>query len=262
MWQTIRPLFLSLPILWTAPGLAAAKEEAHGDDWEFEVAVYGWGAEIDAETHAGDTIEIDLHDILDDLEFTFMSEIGARKDKWSLRTDLIFLDIEDDEQGSKTVPVGPFGFAVGTDADVELKAWIVTPAIGYTVIDAEKFRLDVLAGARYFWLEGIIEVKITDIFGSRKIRVSDSGNTWDGIVGARGNVNLTDKWYLFYYLDIGTGDSESTWQTLGSFAYRSGKFDAFLGYRYLDWKWDDDDNNDVFKEVTIKGPYAGVKFVF
>jgi hypothetical protein len=262
MLNKILLFFLAWVILWTAPGPAAAQDGVGGEDWEFGIEIYGWGATFNAESATGDNIEIDFHDLVDDLNFTLMSAIGARKDKWSLVTDVIFFDIEDDEQGSQTVPVGPFSFTVGTDADVELKAWVVTPFIGYTVIEAEKFRLDVLAGARYLWLEAIIEVKITDIFGSRKIRVSDSGSAWDGVVGVSGEVNLTDKWYMPYYLDVGTGDSDSTWQVLGAVGYRFRNFDAFLGYRYLDWDWDDDAVNDVLYDLNVKGPYAGVKFVF
>jgi len=36
----------------------------------------------------------------------------------ALLTDVIYLDVKDEEQGSLTVPVGPIGFAVGTDSEV------------------------------------------------------------------------------------------------------------------------------------------------
>lgn len=255
-------LFLSLFILWAAPGPAAAQEGRSGDDWEFGLEMYAWGPDIKAKTATGDNITIDLHTILDDVQMLYMSAFSARKDKWSLFTDVIYFDLEDDEQGSLTVPVGPFSFAVGADADVQLKAWVVTPSVGYSVIEAAKFGLDILAGARYLYLEAIIEAKTSGPLGVRKVRVSDPGHAWDGIVGVRGEVRLTERWYLPYYADVGTGDSESTWQVLGGVGYRFGSVDAVLGYRYLEWDWDDDDVSDVFKDLIVQGPYGGVKFVF
>lgn len=262
MLNKIVLLIFAWVILWAAAGPVAAQEGAEGEDWEFGLAMYLWGADFKAKTATGDNITVDLHNILDDLQMLLFSAISARKDKWSFVTDLVYFDIEDDEQGSLTVPAGPFKFSVGEDADVELAAWVVTPFIGYTVIEAERFRLDILGGARYLYLEAIIEVKTSGPLGVRKVRVSDSGHAWDGIVGVRGEVNLTDKWYVPYYADVGTGDTDSVWQVLGGVGYRFGRFDAVAGYRYLEWDWDDDDASDVFKDLIVQGPYGGVKFVF
>ena len=37
------------------------------------------------------------------------------------------------------------------------------------------------------------------------------------------------------------------------------KFDAGVGYRHLEW---DFDNDDTFNDLNISGPYAGAKFRF
>jgi len=52
-------------------------------------------------------------------------------------------------------------------------------------------------------------------------RAEDSGSNWDAIVGARGAVDLTEKWHLFGYLDIGAGDSDLTWQAMAGIGYTS-----------------------------------------
>jgi hypothetical protein len=65
------------------------------------------------------------------------------------------------------------------------------------------------------------------------LRADESGSVWDGIVGARGHVNLTEKWYLPFYADIGTGQSKLTWQALGGIGYRFKWFDFTVAYRYL-----------------------------
>ncbi|MGD8954334.1 MAG: hypothetical protein PVI45_08165, partial [Desulfobacterales bacterium] len=43
-------------------------------------------------------------------------------------------------------------------ADVGMKSWIVTPAVGYHLIDNEKINLSLLAGARYLWLKNTLEI--------------------------------------------------------------------------------------------------------
>ena len=48
--------------------------------------------------------------------------------------------------------------------------------------------------------------------GHGDVKISDSGDVWDGIVGLRGNVKLDKYWYLPYYFDVGTGASDLTWQ--------------------------------------------------
>ncbi len=247
--------FFALGILWAVPGTVAGQEGGSGEDWAFDTAIYLWGASIGGESATGDNIDIDFNDLLDNMEFAFMTTIGAHRDKWSLIADFIYLDVKDDEQGSLTVPVGPSSFVVGTDSEVELSGWIVTPLVSYNVLQTERITINALAGARYLWLEADVEVKV----GPSKVKFSDSGHVWDGIVGVRGQVNLSDKWYLPYHLDMGAGDTDFTWQVLCGIGYRLEKFDVNMGYRYLDWDFDD---NDVFDDMNKKGLYGGAIFRF
>jgi hypothetical protein len=63
---------------------------------------------------------------------------NVSKGKWSIGTDVIYLNVEDDAIISNvSVPVGPFGGStvnVNVDADVKLTGWVVTPAVAYKVI--------------------------------------------------------------------------------------------------------------------------------
>jgi len=143
-----------------------------------------------------------------------------------------------------------------TDAEVELKGWIVTPTVGYAVHNSEKARVEVMAGARYLCLEAGATVKAD---GTRIFDASDSGSNWDGIVGMRADINLSPKWYLPVYLDVGAGDSKSTWQGFGGIGYRFGRVDAVAGYRYLTYDFDD---SPVFDDLTFKGFIGGIRFAF
>ncbi len=69
--------------------------------------------------------------------------------------------------------------------------------------------------------------------GSKK--VSDS--LWDGIVGVKGRYTFTDdrKWFLPFYLDVGTGQTKLTWQAIAGVGYGFHWGDLVATYRYIDW---------------------------
>jgi len=243
-WLAAGALLLSsiLPVTVTAAG--------SGDQWEYDATIYLWAAAIDATTPTGGDIDLSFHDILQDLDMTFMGMLGARKGKWSLLGDVIYMDLSDSQYGSGKL----INLNVPTKVDVEMESWIVTVAGGYNLVDTGKYSLDVLGGARYITVDLPLKFQV----GPIKLKTTPSGDYLDGIVGVRGKADLADKWYLSYYLDAGTGDSSSTWQALAGLNYQFEKFDAGFGYRYLTWNLDD----NALDDLTVKGPYAGVRFLF
>ena len=217
---------------------ASAAEASPEDGWQFGVEVYLWGASIGGKTSSGSNLDIEFDDLIDNLEMAFMGAFGARRGKWSLLADVIYLDVKGDETIS------------GIPASVEMSSWIVTPAVGYTLLDAERGSLDLYVGARYLYLD-------TDL-SLGPFRKDKSGDGWDGIVGIRGKLNLSEKWYLPYGLDIGTGNADMTWQGNLGIGYRFKHLDIVAGYRYMAW----DLGGDVIDDLDISGPYGGIKFIF
>ena len=68
---------------------------------------------------------------------------------------------------------------------------------------------------------------------------------------------------FLHYLDVGTGDTDLTWQALASLGYQFEHLDLVFGYRYLDWDFDENDpGGKTFADLDFNGPYAGVKFTF
>ena len=242
MKQSGTQCMLALLLMALVMGYAAtapAAESSPADSWEFAAEVYLWGASIGGETASDSDVDIDFGDLLDNLEMAFMGTFGARKNNWSFLVDVIYLDVKDE------------GSVDGIGGSVELRGWVVTPDVGYTVLKGDRGHLDLHVGARYLYLESDIRLGPDGI--------DESDNIWDGIIGVRGRVNLTDKLYLPYYLDIGTGGSEMTWQASAGLGYQFKHFDIVAGYRYLEWDFDD---SAVFDNLDFNGPYAGVKFFF
>lgn len=248
---------LFLVIVTAMPAIAAAEEPAQKDGWQFGANIYMWMPTIGGKSANGDTIEINFDDILKDLEFTYMAGFEARNGRWHLTTDIIYMKLEQDNKGKVTLPEGN---ELKVDATVKLQSWVVTPAVGYSFIATEKVNMEFLAGARYLWLEPELDLDVTDQLQSKKKKISDSGDVWDGIIGIRGNVNLDKNWYVPYYVDIGTGDSNLTWQWMAGFGCKVSKVvDVVAAWRYIYWRFDD---NKVLKKLYINGPGVGVKFRF
>jgi len=236
-----------LSLATVVPVTAAA--DGGSDEWQFEAAVYLWGPSMEVTPEDGDSIKMSFSDILDTLDMTFMGMLVARKDKWSLYADVDYLKLSDSKGGSRTIDNQP----IDSKLDVEMEAWIVTAAGGYTLVDTGKYSLDLLGGARYLSVELPLKFQVNQV----ERKTTPSSDLLDGIVGVRGRIDLAENWYLNYYADGGTGDSTSTWQALAGLNYQFRKFDASFGYRYLTWN-----NDGQIEDLTIKGPYAGVRFMF
>ena len=144
-----------------------------------------------------------------------------------------------------------------------MKAWITTLGAGYNVVDNERATLDLIGGARYLSLD--VDAKLNLSRGgvllqtSRQKKTSESDHVWDGIMGIKGRINLNDKWYMPYYADVGTGDSDLTWQALSGVGYTFKWGDVLLVYRYLDYNFDSD---FMLDDMNVSGPALGAKFYF
>jgi hypothetical protein len=238
------------------------------DKWMFTASIYGFlphiGGRLSVPVDAGgDSIDVDAKTIIDHLKFTVMGTFDAHYGNWGAFTDVIYLNVGGNKSNVRT---GTIGVPVETTADLnlDLKGTIWTVAGEYRVISDPAMKMDILAGARLF------DVKTTlgwsfhgDIGpipepgrnGSREI----SGNVWDGIVGVKGNYAFGDdrKWFAPFYLDVGTGDSQLTWQIAGGIGYRFGWGEVFGMWRYLDYNFK---SGKELEDVNFNGPMVGVAF--
>jgi len=239
-----------------APALAAKLSD--GDRWNINAALYFWYASIGGRASTDTGIEVDTDDIVDNLDGAFMGIIGARKGKWSVMADLIYLSLEDDEKGIATVPIGP-GVTAPIDAGIDLEGRVVTLSGARNVMDSEQATFDLLVGARYLKLESDLTIDIGAPAPPNRQTFSDSGSVWDAIIGVNGQIKLADKWYLSVYGDVGTGDSKTTWQAYAGIGYRFSNIDVEVAYRHIEWDFDD---RPVFDDLNFSGPFAGVNIRF
>ena len=234
--------------------LNSAMDTGKTDQWQFMIEPYLWTPGINTTAQNGTDVSLDINDVLSNLKFAIMGVVGVQKGKWSFMIDTFYSDLQNTKDGS----VSGIRRSIDVQTEVKLKAWIVTPVIGYTLIDYDKSKLDIVACARYLKPELFVSVN-SDRAQARDPEVSGSNEYWDGIVGLKGEIALYDQLYMPLYLDIGTGDSDFTWQAAGGLGYRFGLCDVIAGYRYMSWDFKD---SSFLKDLNLSGPYLGLKFIF
>lgn len=244
------------------PSFLHAADVDRSTEWKQRISIYGWFPSIDGKLNyaipgTGDSAEADASDLIDNLQGVFMGTYEARKQKWSFTGDVIYLSLSNSEDDSISIPGEP---ALGSQQD--MKAWVVGLYGGYNVYLTKKVSTDILAGVRYLSVDVDATVDISGppppSLPSKSL--SESVNLWDGIVGVRGKAMLSDKWYVPYHFDIGTGNSDLTWQAFAGVGYRFNSWGTVvLAYRHLEY---DQGKNDLLQNVSFSGPALGLNFHF
>ena len=240
-----------------APAVAHAEDSADG--WKFSLMPYVWlpAAKMDLSFGPRDRsteIKVNANDYLSNLEFTLMLAGEARKDRWLVASDFMYIDFGNSKSDVRSIAGSPP--IVNTSANVDLKGLVWTAVGGYAAIVEPQGNLDLIAGVRYLGLKPSTDWQVGFLSGNG----SERSNIWTAIIGYKGQVKLGDSaWFIPYYLDIGGGDSATTWQAaLGlGYAYRWG--DVRLDYRYLTYS---DNGNRSVQNLDLGGLAFGVNFRF
>jgi len=249
----------------------SAQPAWNADKREFAATVYGYLPSIGGKLSVpvdtgGHSINVDANQIIDSLKMTFMGTFDAHYGRWGAFTDVLYLDVGGSKSRTHDFSVGRADIPAETTADInlDLKGTIWTIAGEYRVISDPAAKVDVLAGARLFnvkpklgWsIQGELgPIPESGRSGSRQITES----IWDGIVGLKGRYAFGDdrRWYVPYYADIGTGQSDLTWQVAGGLGYDF-KWGAVFGmWRYLDYNFK---SGKALQDMNFNGPMLGVAF--
>ena len=252
----------------TASGTASA--QSLSDEWRFRAFVYVWGATIKggATFPGGNTASIDWNfgTILDHLKLAGMGTLEAQKGRFGMFTDVIYMNLGAGKTTTRdgTIDGVPLPVGVTSNLGMDLKSWVWTLAGSYRVQSTAESEMDVFAGARMLTLEPRLSWNFSaDVgpfvgpgrAGSRTVKETN----WDAIVGAKGRVGFgaNREWFIPYYADIGTGDSDLTWQISGGIGYSYPWGDVIATWRYLDYKFKKSSKVD---DLNMNGPLLGVAF--
>jgi hypothetical protein len=251
------------------PCVASAQQRP--DAWTFAASIYGYFPSINGTTtfpadSGGTGINISSDKIIDSIKFAFMGSFDMHNGRWGAFTDVMYLDVGGSKSGTRDFSIGNSGIPANTSANLnlDLKGVIWTVAGEYRVVSNPGHTMDVLAGARLLDIKQTLGWEITGDLGplpptSRTGNREESENLWDGIVGVKGRLafGANREWLVPYYLDIGTGQSDLTWQAAGGIGYAFKWGEINLLYRYLDYNMK---SGSKIEDVNLRGPMIGATF--
>jgi hypothetical protein len=251
-------------------GLApiAAQAQAANDKWQWELGIYGWLPAIGATTSfpsgASTSIDVSSSDVLDALKMTFMGQVEARKGQWGVWTDLVYADVGGSVDGSRDFSVGGEPIEASADLDLDIKSTAWSMAGLYNLTSTPENTTDLLFGARMLDMKQTLDWSLASSIPELPTRdgeASVDGTNWDAIVGLKGRYFLgaERKWFLPYYVDVGTGESSLTWQINAGVGYRFGWGSSFATWRYLDY---DFKSGNAMQSMTMNGALVGLAFQF
>jgi len=252
-----------------------AAAQTPGNQWAFSITPYLWLPGISGTLNysvpsGGPGVDVGTDNYLDSLKFALMISGEARKNRWSVFTDFIYLDFSNEDSEVKSINFG--GNRVSSSANVStesgLRGMVWTLAAGYAVLPGRPVAMDVFGGLRYAGLEASTDWQLALAVSGpgggqtfpRSGSVSEKEDLWDGIIGVKGRIWLgKSNWSIPYYLDVGTGSSKLTWQGMAGIAYTHNWIGARLVYRHLYY---DMGNDKLIQDMTFSGPAFGVDFRF
>ena len=269
-----------------APLHATAQPDA--EPWKFSVMPYLWLPSVDGKLSYGPppanggsaNVNIDSSTLLDNLDFAFMINGEARKGRWLVATDIIYLDFGsvDSSVRSATFDFGPRGrvdVSAGSNSGTQskVKGWLWTTVGGYAAVQDPRWNLDAIGGFRYLNLDASTSwqlnatVTATDpVSGgtatfARQGSVEKSDTVWAGIVGAKGRAKLGDsRWFVNYYADLGGWSDLFTWQGAAGIGYAFRWGDVIFDYRYLYYNQSGQDK--LIDNISFGGFALGANFRF
>lgn len=201
------------------PVMAAAET----GDWSFGVAPYLWAASVEVETSLPGT-PAGVSRFESSIAGGAMLAAGAHYGSFGLLVDFAWLRLE-----TEALQPGP-GFSA-----VDLKSDFIhtTAAFSYRLPSSGKFQVDLLAGARLWYVSEDIEFTSGVLPGFQ----ASGDKTWvDPVIGADVRYELSPRWFLTTKGTVGGFgvSSDIAWELLAGVGWRiSDGWSTLLGYRYL-----------------------------
>jgi hypothetical protein len=240
-------------------------------DWQFRASLYAYlpsiGGNLAFPVRSGDaSVTVHPDNVLDELNFAFMGTFEANNGRFGVFTDFMYLDVSGSRSGGRDFQVGNHDLpaSVTGDLDLTIKGTAWTIAGEYRVTSSPEFTMDALLGARLLdvrpklsWsLAGdVATIPTAGRAGNYEIKA----NNWDAIVGVKGRYAFGDRraWFVPFYADVGTGESDLTWQAAAGLGYAFGWGDVLALWRYLGYNMK---SGQAVEDINFNGPMIGVTF--
>ncbi len=269
-----RVVTLSLAALLLGMGSAHADTSNLWDgNWHFSLTPYAWLPGISSSTRyqvpGTGTIQNNTNkDIYSYLSGAFMLEGTARKGSWGIYSDIDWANFSNEQGHFTRIGGARIGGNASLDTSWDLKGGMFNIAGLYSAAHGHNGFIDVLVGVRYLWLKGSVDWDFTLTGNGGLVNLAKSGrlrgqtNLTDGIIGVRGIWTPFDNKNVFfpYYVDVGSGGSETTYQAKLGVGYAFHWGAIALVYRDVEYHQSGGDN--FLRKVRLSGPALSATFQF
>jgi hypothetical protein len=216
--------------------------------WHVSISPYLWlpglHGTIGARGHDA-SVHASFSDIFSNFSFALMGALEPCYNRIVMPLDFMWIKLSND----KALP-----FDVGaTSVKVKVNLDVLSQKIGYRVIDVEKFKVDAVAGFRY-WHVGTTVDLVSSILTNKNFY--GSADWVDAVGGARIQAVLSPKLVLTIAGDAGWGGANSDYQVAGLIGWKFRKFTLQTGYRYLTVNYRP--SGGTICDVAISGLVLGV----
>lgn len=237
-----------------APPAVAQQEPAAPPGWNFTLSPYVWFSGLSGKVSAPSgsaSVSADFGDIFSSMKFSAMALFEARRDRFSLVVDTLYLNLQ---QG---VPVQGHGLFSGGSVRTQSAE---LSAIGlYTLFEQPAGRIEIGGGLRGWWFNTDLRLDAGLLPG----RSGESTTSWvDPVISTRGLLRLNDQVGLTAYADVGGFGvgSQLTWQVFATLDWRvTPRLTASAGVRWMHIEYD---KGRSTINLDMTGPIVGASFRF
>lgn len=222
-------------------------------EWQFLLATYAPLMGIEGTVGVGgltSNIDVPFDDILEELDGGFMTAFEARRNRWSITGDFIWLKLSGDAQPT---PNSYAGF--------KQEQIMASLALGYELYGSESTTFDLLGGAALTSLDADLELATPLL--PVTTRAASGSDTWiDPFVGLRVRHRLSDRWAIFAtgtYGGFGVS-SDEYWQAIAGISYGlTENASIALAYRIISTDYS---KGAFVYDVETSGPNIGLVLKF
>jgi hypothetical protein len=218
--------------------------------WHLQVAPYLWfpgmHGVVGAEGHDA-SVNASPADLLSHFRFGLMGVIEPRYNRIVMPLDFLWMRLGEDKSRSTE--------NISATADVKVKEFILTPKIGYRIVDAPRVKVDALAGFRYWHLGTSLDLSANNLSRS----FSQSANWVDFVGGAKMEAQVSSKAYITIAGNAGGGAANSDYEVFGGLGYRVTKSCVLVGgWRYMSVNYRP--SNGFVYDNVVSGVLIGATF--
>ena len=230
--------------------------QVHADetnDWQYTGAVYVPLMGIEGTVGVGSVssqVDVPFRDILKNLDAGLTGTFEARRNRWSVTGDFIWIKLS---ASAEPTPL--------SDVNLKEEELMASLALGYEIYGDKQTTLDLLGGGALTYLSAELNLSGANL---GNVQRSHSGSLYwvDPFVGLRLRHRLSDHWGIFVtglYGGFGVA-SDQYWQALAGFSYRINESVAVaLAYRVIATDYQ---NGTFLYDTKTSGPNLGFVFRF